>query len=944
MFKHSKLCTGLVLAFGALAIAPGAAMAEDVKLQRVEVTGSNIPRADKETPSPVQVITSEELKASGFTTVNEVLQNLTSNGNGTLGKGFSGAFAAGASGISLRGLTLGSTLILIDGHRMAPYPMSDDAQRFFVDISSIPFASIERIEVLKDGASAVYGSDAIAGVVNVILKKSYEGTTVSAEVGTTQKGGGSTRNISIAQGFGSGDTNGYIALEARHGDPVKLNQRSGDWAKQDWRDEGGLDLRPGARNALTGSPRINAGPILQKPGTASGTASNFLMPAGCTHAQWRASECTYENTWAQLQPKTDNLNLIARLNTKLGSDWDLRLTGSRFESRTLIAQTQAAIPNGTSAAITAIGLDRAPANINAISPFTVPANYPGNTLGVAANVIGFMPGFETRTNDVKTVSSRYVAELAGAAYGWDVNVAAGYTKVETLRTFSGYINVVNLNAALNDPVNPFLIWGGNTQANIDRVAPQESALGTSELTFIDGRASRELTNLAGGPLSMGVGYSYTYKNFYSPNPIEASMGLSTVNGAYAAGKETTNSVYAEFVAPVMKNLELDAALRYDSYDTYGNSTTPKLAFKFAPTKELTLRGTASWGFRAPGAAENGTAGSTFSFNGIRDPLLCGVSNADGTPNLTSPANVPSQCSFKPAYLQSTNKNLEAEKSKSITFGLILEPIRNWSTTIDYYKVTIDGQIISEASTPAYNPLDHIVRGTPQNVVFGDGRTGLSPFPTIQYATTGYVNGNSTTTSGVEFETKYKFDLKAAGTLTAGVQFSRMLDYTMTIGGIASQLAGTHGPNAVGGNTGNPKDRAQISFAYETGPWLFNTTTNYVSGYDLTDPSANVTTCAEGIDANTAMFALDTTLAPQKYCSVPSFVTTNLSVKYKYSKGLTLRGAVQNLFGAEPPVDLGTYGGTGANGSSAGTGVPYNPSLHQAGAIGRFVSIGLDYKF
>jgi iron complex outermembrane recepter protein len=946
-FRRSLLSRSVLAACGAsaLAFAMPPVMAQTAPtLQRVEVTGSNIPRADKETPSPVQVITSEELKSSGYTTVNEVLQNLTSNGQGTLGKGFSGAFASGASGVSLRGLSLGATLILIDGHRMAPYPLADDAQRSFVDISSIPFSAVERIEVLKDGASAVYGSDAMAGVINVILKKQIEGTNVSAELGTTTQGGGATRNFSISHGFGNADDkySGYVGLEARHGDAVKLNQRSGDWTKFDWRDEGGLDLRPGARNPLGARPRISR-PILQIPGSASGTASNFIFLPGCNHADWRASNCTYENTWAQLQPETDNLNLIGRLNAKITNDWDLRLTGSRFESKTKIANTQAAIPDGTFAGVTAIGLGQAPAVLGANPSFRVPITYPGNTFGVAANVRGFLPDFDTRRIDVKTVATRLAAEATGSLAGWDLNAAVGYTKVETTQTFKGYINFANLYSALNDVANPFLIAGGNSQAMLDRVSPTVNNLTTSELTFIDGRGSRELTQLPGGPLAMALGYSYAYKKSNAPNAFETSSGAMALPGAYAAGNETSNSAYLEFVAPVAKNLELDAALRFDKFDTYGNSVTPKLAFKFAPSKEVTLRGTASWGFRAPGPSENGDAGSLFGFNAIRDPLLCAVSDAAGDPDLTAAANVPAFCTFNPTYLQSTTKALEPEKSKSITLGLILEPIKGWSTTLDYYKVIVDGQIVSEASTPGYDPLQHIVRSTPQNVTFGDGSTGLSSVGPIQYATTGYVNAQQTSTSGIEFETKYKFNLENKGAVTVGVQFSRMFDYIQTINGVAYNLAGTHGPTIVGGNTANPQNRAQFTLAYERGPWNVTSTTNYVGSYDLTDPSLDVLTCDAGVKAYNSQFPA-AAAPPDKYCTVGAFSTTNLAVKYQYNKGLTLRGSIVNLFNTAPPVDLNTYGGTGANGSSSGSGAPYNPSLHQAGAIGRVISIGLDYKF
>jgi iron complex outermembrane receptor protein len=154
----------------------GAVLAQDTPApqaaQQVTVTGSNVRRTDSETPSPVQVLTAADIKNSGYTSVADVLHNITANNMGSLSQASPSAFAAGGGGVALRGLTVGATLVLIDGHRMASYPMPDDGERDFVDISSIPMDSVERIEVLKDGASSIYGSDAIAGVVNVILKKS----------------------------------------------------------------------------------------------------------------------------------------------------------------------------------------------------------------------------------------------------------------------------------------------------------------------------------------------------------------------------------------------------------------------------------------------------------------------------------------------------------------------------------------------------------------------------------------------------------------------------------------------------------------------------------------------------------------------------------------------------------------------------------------------------
>ena len=191
---------------------------------RVDVTGTNIRRVDTETQSPVIVLTADDLVKSGYTTVAEVLRDITANGQGLLSQGFQGAFAAGASGVALRGLSLGATLVLVDGLRMVAYPLSDDGQRNFVDTSSIPFTAIERVEVLLDGASAIYGSDAIGGVVNFILKKNAEGVLLTAEGGAPfASGGGTNYHASITTGFGdtSSTFSGFFTAEYRKQDSIK---------------------------------------------------------------------------------------------------------------------------------------------------------------------------------------------------------------------------------------------------------------------------------------------------------------------------------------------------------------------------------------------------------------------------------------------------------------------------------------------------------------------------------------------------------------------------------------------------------------------------------------------------------------------------------------------------------------------------------------------------
>lgn len=915
-------------------------------LQRVEITGSNVPRNEVETPSPVQVITAETLKNSGYTTVSEVLRDITANGQGTLSQSFNAAFAAGASGVSLRGLTVGATLVLIDGHRMAPYPLSDDGERQFVDISSIPFNAIERIEILKDGASAVYGSDAIAGVVNVILKKNFKGTLATADYGDSQHGGGRTYNFSLTHGFGADQgNNGYIALEYRKADPIYLSQRSGDWTNQNFSglggSFGGQDLRGGAVNDFVSSPRIVGVPILQKAGSSTNAANTIFLgpnPGGCNFTSWRAGQCLYNNTWGQLQPPTENINVLGSYTLSLNKDWDANFKASVFESKANQVRLGATVPFGSFAGITTTGAGITPSIVGAIPAYTVPATYPGNTFGAPANVRAFLPdtGYK-RVDATDSKSYRFVADLTGTLAGWDTKGSAGWTRVETESKYSGYLNPGNLYQALQSTTNPFLLTGGNSQAMMDFVAPTISNKSTDTLSFLEARGSRELMQLAGGPMGVAVGATLIHKELNAPDPVPNQLGTMNLNGAYAFGKETNYAVYGELVAPVTKMLELDGAVRYDHFSTYGSSTTPKVGFKFTPASWVGVRGTAAQGFRAPAPTENGTAGALFSFNLITDPLNC-----PNPANKSSAQNVQGACSFNPVYLQTTTKNLQPEKSKSYTLGLILEPVQNWSTTVDYYHITLDNQIIPAASLATYDPLANAVRGAPQTVTFGDGSVGTSPAGLIQYVNVPYVNGQSTVTSGIELDTRYRFNLGDMGKFTVGAMWTHILKYDQTLNGVTYHLAGTHGPSIIGGDTGNPKNRAQLTLQWERGPLTIATTTNYVGSYDVTDPSQGLSDCLSGLQAYNSYF--DGTAVPNYYCRVKSFTYTNLTARYKITDKLTIRGAIDNLFDRQPPVDLQTYGSLNTNGSSNGTGIPYNPSLHQAGAVGRFFSIGLDYRF
>ena len=282
---------------------------------------------------------------------------------------------------------------------------------------------------------------------------------------------------------------------------------------------------------------------------------------------------------------------------------------------------------------------------------------------------------------------------------------------------------------MNAPI-PYLLTGGNTQAQEQFVRPTVTNNNWNELSFIQGSASHDLMQLQGGPLTFSIGAADVYRNLSAPNPGAGQDGTVGIIGAttYSVGSQNNASVYAELLAPVTKNLELDAAIRYDYYNTPNNSTwNPKIGAKWTPTQWLALRGTAGTGFRAPFITEAGNSGTTFNLGNIRDPLNCPASNANGSPNLNSPLNVQGTCVFPPAFLQSANKDLQPEKSDNFTAGFILEPIKGWSTTFDYYYIKLKNQIIPAVSASDYDPIPNIVRN-PSAAARDLWRRPHRPFP------------------------------------------------------------------------------------------------------------------------------------------------------------------------------------------------------------------------
>ncbi len=946
----------------------GPALADDqtAAIEKIEITGTAIRRTDVETPSPVQVITAEDLKKSGYTDVSDVLRNISANGAGTLSQSFNFAFAGGGSGIALRGLSVSATLVLINGHRMVPYPLSDDGQRSFVDVSSIPFDAVDSIEVLKDGASALYGSDAIAGVVNIKLKRTFVGAHISAEAGVSQYDDGQMSHVSGI--FGLGDLsadghNGFVSLEYRHQDPILVSNRTGLWNANNpaaWQQIGAINLTPGVPNPVNqGSPlSINSSTgVLVNP--ATGTDVTFLP--GCTQAAQAAGKCAFPINGVQLQPGSENLNVLTRYTQKVWDNWEAATEASVFVSRSQQVQPYlgyAAAGGGTNFPTGLVGLAASPGGrftIGAGSPWvwTVPANYPGNPYGAPAPLIYAFQDVGNPYTTFSTTTYRLVEELTGSSWGWDLNAAVGVSYAKTDELGYNFLNYSNVQTALNNgSYHVGEAASTNSAATYNFIAPLESWGASSLLNFIDLSGSRDLLQLSGGPLSIATGLEVTHRALNTLNAPSVMTGQQIGTLGFAVGHQNDTGAFVELSAQVLKQLELDASARADhfwtDYGSGGNALKPKAAFKFTPYEFIAFRGTWGQGFRIPTAAEAGVSASSFGAGSINDPSLCPFSNGAAT-NITGLSYYfPSQCSISPANFGVPNHTLSPERSTNWTLGLIFEPIKTVSLSADYYDIKVKNQIVSGfelggllALTGTPGSASQFVRGNQVILPTSTGGSATTPVGTILFNSYPYANATETDVNGIDLNVKSRFDLSEFGKLSAELTLTHQIHYNLSAFGTTWELGGTQGPSGVSGDTGNPRNRATLNLTWDKGPLEVSGTMNYIDPWSINDPSGGQ---ALECDGQFAAFSLTfsppgpfaTGGAPSYLCHVASFTDIDMYTSYKLNKHLSVHGSVLNLFNRQPPLDISTYGGGG--------GGLYSSGMHQIGATGRFYTAGFAYDF
>ena len=907
-----------ITAFSGAAYAQDAAPAEQsgtTELDRIEVTGSRILRTESESASPVQTIQREEIDRTGKKTLGEYLQTLTVDGSGSVPKSFGAGFASGASGVSLRGLGAGNTLVLVNGRRIAPYGMADDGQKVFTDLSIIPLEAVERVEVLKDGASAIYGSDAIAGVVNVILRTDYEGATATASYGVSDEGDGNESKAAFTWGSGNMAEDGinfFFSVEAGKSDEVFVRDRkdrkwigNGDLSKwgYDPTQFGGLagfiPAGGDAQNSPIGS--IEYGP---RDWRSLGNAADCAAVSNASQAN-SGGGCVWDSAqFTSLQPKQDYINFFSRGTYALGDN-------AEFYTEFAYGKKKSSFHNTPSGVSGAWGSPLAGA-VNASSgpgATVIGADHPDNPTGQDARLryVAFDVGQRTVATDNQFY--RFVAGVKGVAGEWDYDVGYLHSATQLDQKRTGFLRYDRVQEVLTDGDNSPVGWwrlgknaGLNSQALYDYISPDIGAAAETTMDSLDVSFSRSFGELRGGPLGLALGGEWRRLRA-SLDPVTYTDEGNIIGLGYSAydGEETVTSAYAELSAPVLESLELSGAVRMDSYREGDTAVTPKFGVKWKPADWIAVRGTYAEGFRAPNAAE--TAGSSVGFANVSDDTRCSIE--------PTPANCPTGV----AFINRPNPDLDPEKSKSYSVGIVLQPTSSTTLTLDAWKIKREDEI----TTQSYNQA--VAAG---NVIRADDDIpGVPNSGTPLAVYTDYINANSTEVEGIDLDARQTFDLGNAGKLALDLQWSHIERYAIDTDGDVVEIEGTHDNCNVTNCIGTPKDRINLGATWDIADWSVSAVANYRSSFDNTAPYSSGDGCAasyaNGDDAPGG-------------CEIPSFTTVDLSANWRATEAFEVFGSVQNVGDRVAPLDATTYGA-----------LNYNP-LDFAGAMGRFYTLGVKYNF
>ncbi len=864
-FRKTVVVRALLTAFcgaGAMVIATDvAAQAANASgLQRVEITGSAIKRVDAETALPVTVLKVEELRQQGYTTVEDIMSTISGNQTLTGTSAAVGAVTGGAAFANLRGLGANKTLILLNGRRIANQAIGGAGDSSAPDLNTIPLAAIDRIEVLRDGASSLYGTDAIGGVINFITKKDYKGLEVSAQYTVPKHSGG--KSYEVSAGFGKGDLsedkwNVFGFIDYQHQDVLTTPQRP--------------QFATSNKTSPTGFPgSYSQGGTAASP-FAPGCTQQYQVPSGggktCAYQYWN---------FVDLIPKTDRVTGMLKGTMALAGDHQLNL--EYVAAKTRVSTNIAPVPEG------ALTIDPG-------TPF-----YPGNGIvpgptaaqGTIDPTKSVRVRYRTvpagpRADENNTLQQRFVASLEGTIAGWDYNSGFSYNTVKTTDNLTGgYVNdAIIRNAVKTGLLNPFTPTLSAAEQTLigSAVVPGRLFDAKGQVFALDARLSREMGDWfsSGRKSAVAVGAEIRREKYTQlANTDYASQVVSSTGfdpNVDNQGQRTVSAVYAELNVPVTKALEVTGSARYDRYPDFGSTFNPKLSAKYAPSDTWAMRGAVATGFRAPSLFELNSAQTfTNTANNFSDPVRCPGGKA------IAGASTSENCDVQFMSLTGGNPKLQPEKSNSLTFGFVLQPVREFDATIDFWWIKLKHSIGGITDNTVFNDpakyASHFVRA-PNGTLATDGsqcNTVANPGPECGYVSLLNDNLGGIRTNGVDIAANYRLRTNSMGNFAFRVQetYVAKYEYQNEEGGDWIHNVGVY-------SGAGPIFRNQMTLSanWSMNQWAAGLTNHYKSGY-LDQDGVN---------------------------DVGSYSTWDIFGSWTPRKEFTLTAGVRNVFDKAPPKSV-----------------------------------------
>jgi iron complex outermembrane receptor protein len=818
----------------ALAVAGAApALAQDI---RVDVTGSNIKRVETEGALPVQIITRADIEREGIQTASGVVERLAANSSiGALNlSGSEGGTNVGYASASLRGLGGQRTLVLLNGRRLANTAFVGT----LVDINSIPLSAIERVEVLTDGASAIYGTDAIAGVINFILRKEFTGVEVNAFYGDSEQGGGEEQRYNISGGWGNLDKdrfNIFGSVDYYKRDSIAARERPYSSSAYIPDAPGGLfDKTSG--NSFPGNVFLPA-----VPGRA-GTTQNPTFP-GCeppfsfpTATASTAGQCRFDYASViDIVPPSEQWNVFGSGRWRFAQNHEAFIEAAWSKSEAISRVSPSPISSATI-------LTGDPVLTVPSSPF-----YPAalaQQYGLAGQPLEvFWRGVELGPpTDHSTIEqTRIVAGLQGVVGGWDYSAAINYSKSEAENEWqAGWVRGSVLLPILNS--GRVDLFGFNTGAALDEMR-QALILGKvyeakGTMTEFDVKASRDVYQLPGGPLGLALGGIFRNEEYeYIAGDAVQSGDVPGFGGSVPSVPKVDRNVWALYVEanfPITKTFEANLAVRYDDYEGVGNTTNPKLSLRWQPVRQVLLRAAAGTGFRAPSMPEL-YAPAAFSSTGgtYDDPLRCPFTGS------------PRDCNTQFTTQLGGNVDLEPERSTNYSAGIVWEPA-NWVTLgLDYWNIKVKDIIATVGEESIFSDMvaaeaaGLLVRYAPGTAGCPPQAGGL-PCP-INFGVQTNINLTQVQTSGIDFTANLRSGATPIGAFTFAFTGTKYLEWKQQErGGEEVDLIGTYAGGVAAtvlgpGSTGAfPKWKHNVTLGWMYGPWSANLNQIYVHGYQDAD--------------------------------------------------------------------------------------------------------------